>query len=307
LGPFPQLFNVIIEGTPPSLHQLTFPISSVPTEDFTADNIVEENDISINFAPNIRFRDPRHHGIHIPYTLRTIVRNNKIHRPSNGIYESIVLLDNLKLFPGKCTLDPNRYCLADDDCFIPGIDDISKGTCADTFEVPHAEWFASDMLIEDNEITGPSILGIGTSGKNAIIRGNRINGPTEEDSFLGGITLIGKFALEAGTVVTRNIVSNVPNGLWLRKAAELEASFFNAEIRLNDFTGYTTAVLTSKDYNLPSELSGNFWGLTCEEGGFDPKLVKKDNGGRNNNVVEMHPYGEPIANTPDEDLPPPCF
>jgi hypothetical protein len=66
-------------------------------------------------------------------------------------------------------------------------------------------------------------------------------------------------------------------------------------------------VLTSKDYNLPSELSGNYWGLTCEEGGFDPKLVKKDNGGRNHYVVEMHPYGEPVANTPDEDLPPSCF
>jgi len=66
-------------------------------------------------------------------------------------------------------------------------------------------------------------------------------------------------------------------------------------------------VLTSKDYNSSSELSGNFWGLTCEEGGFDPKLVKKDNGGRNNNVVEMHPYGVQVADTPDEDLPPPCF
>jgi len=144
------------------------------------------------------------------------------------------------------------------------------------------------------------------SGKNATIRGNKISGPLIE-GLGGGISLRGKFALETGTLVIRNIVSNVSTALFLQRVFALEASFFDAEIRLNDFTGYTTAVGTNKDYKLPSELSGNFWGLTCGEGGFDPKLVRRDNGGVNRYVVERHPYGEPVANTPEEDLPPPCF
>ena len=306
LGPHPQLFNTIIEGNPPSLHQLTFPISSELTEDFTADNIVEGNDISFNIASSLQ-ASSRESGIVAPSSLRTIILANNVTNTS-GVGVRDGQLNARRLFPGKCTLDSNRHCLADDDCFIPGIDDISKGTCADPLPEPtNAEWFARDILVEDNEITGPFRGGISMAAKNATIRGNKISGPLITAGGLGGIVLRGKFALETDTVVTRNVVSNVSTALRLEKTFGLTGSFFDAEIRLNDFTGYTTAVRTSNDYNLPSELSGNFWGLTCGEGGFDPNMVRRDNGTVNPNVVESHPYGEPVANTSEEDLPLTCF
>jgi hypothetical protein len=169
------------------------------------------------------------------------------------------------------------------------------------------------MRVEDNEITGPFRGGISMAAKNGIIRGNKINGPLIPVGGLGGISLRGKFAMETGTVVTRNTVSNVSTALRLDRAFfELTASFFDAEISLNDFTGYTTAVSTSNDYNLSDTVltvdgRGNYWGLTCAEGGFDPTKVLRVNGTQNPNVVDSHPYGEPVADTPEEDLPLTCF
>ncbi len=89
------------------------------------------------------------------------------------------------------------------------------------------------------------------------------------------------------------------------------AAVFGATVSLNDFTGYTIAVRTNNVYNLPAELSdpitlqGNYWGLPCP-GGFDPTLVQFLNGNINPLVKDSHPYGEPVAETPDSVLPEPC-
>jgi nitrous oxidase accessory protein NosD len=60
-------------------------------------------------------------------------------------------------------------------------------------------------------------------------------------------------------------------------------------------------------YNLVTELSvngqGNYWGLSCEQsGGFDPTTVSP----ANPNVKDSHPYGVPVAETPDSQLPATC-
>jgi hypothetical protein len=71
------------------------------------------------------------------------------------------------------------------------------------------------------------------------------------------------------------------------------------------------AVRVNNGYPLPTFLSvdgkGNYWGPSCETGGFDPVKVSQDNGSAPQVVVEDdHPYGEPVAGTPDELLPPTC-
>jgi hypothetical protein len=165
------------------------------------------------------------------------------------------------------------------------------------------------LTIENNEISGPFVIGIGNSAINGIVQGNKIIGPLGVGG--RGIIISGKHALET-IVVTRNIVKNVYSALRIEKSFQgLTPSFFGAKISLNDFTGYTTAVQTSDDYDIMSELSvvgeGNYWGLTCTEGGFDPTKVLRLNGTVNPFLVDSHPYGEPVAETPEEDLPMTCF
>jgi hypothetical protein len=91
-------------------------------------------------------------------------------------------------------------------------------------------------------------------------------------------------------------------------AATFSALFFGSTIRLNDSTGYTTEVRTSDDYTLPSELSdagrGNYWGLGCP--GFDQTQVLFDSGAVNPHVTDSHPYGQPVADTPESLLPATC-
>ena len=204
------------------------------------------------------------------------------------------------------------HCLADDDCSIAGIDDLPKGTCVAPPPQPvDAKWFARDFTIEDNKVLGPFRGGISIAAEGSVVRGNEISGPLIAAQGLGGILVRGKFGLETA-VVAHNRVTNVSTALRLDKTFfGLSASFFDAIISHNDFTGYTIAVQTTDDYDLPSELSvdgsGNYWGLTCEQGGFDPTKVRKLSGTVNSTVTDSHPYGEAIAGTPEENLPPTCF
>ena len=75
-------------------------------------------------------------------------------------------------------------------------------------------------------------------------------------------------------------------------------------IGLNDFTGYLTAVRTTNDYNLLTDLGGNYWGLLCP--GFDPSLVRYEDGLVNPFVIDSRAYGVPVAATPDAQLPSAC-
>jgi hypothetical protein len=109
-------------------------------------------------------------------------------------------------------------------------------------------------------------------------------------------------------IAQRNVVDGPVTGLRLARGV---ASLFGAMVSLNDFTGYTNAVRVNDGYLLPTFLSadgkGNYWGLSCAAGGFDPAKVSQENGSAPQVVVEDdHPYGEPVAGTPDELLPPTC-
>ena len=77
------------------------------------------------------------------------------------------------------------------------------------------------------------------------------------------------------------------------------ASTFGAQISLNNFTGYTTAV-SDPSYTLPSELSvgsqGNYWGLMCPPAGlgFNPATVVP----ANPQVIDSHPFGSSALTHP---------
>jgi hypothetical protein len=159
-------------------------------------------------------------------------------------------------------------------------------------------------------IYGRFQVAIATVGENVVVTGNSIFGLLSSGPTPGiGINLAGKKPLETA-VVHRNTVSDVVTGLRFINVFQGEApAFFGLEVSLNDITGYVTAVATSNDYTLPSELSvegrGNYWGLACPPG-FDPAFIKKDNGSLQAAVVDSHPYAEAVAELPDESLPATC-
>jgi hypothetical protein len=114
--------------------------------------------------------------------------------------------------------------------------------------------------------------------------------------------------LLANGAAQRNVVDGPVTGLRLAMGV---ASFFGAMVSLNDFTGYMNAVRVNNGYPPPTYLlangRGNYWGLSCEPGGFDPAEVSQDDGSPPQVVVEDdHLYGEPAVGTPDELLPPTC-
>jgi hypothetical protein len=145
----------------------------------------------------------------------------------------------------------------------------------------------------------PSVDGIALAGGHNVVQGNIITGPTSTGG--SGIHFVGKFALET-TIISGNTIKDVANALFLEQTFQgLTASTFGAQISLNNFTGYTTAVRAVRtsmpldpSYTLPSELSvgkqGNYWGLMCPPAGpgFDPAKVDP----ANPQVIDSHPFGD---------------
>jgi hypothetical protein len=109
----------------------------------------------------------------------------------------------------------------------------------------------------------------------------------------------------AGTAVNgtveRNVVNDVGNALFLLTPA-LPA--LTVSLRLNDFTGYLTAIRTSNFFSSQFDLAGNYWGLPCP--GLDPGLVRYENGLVNPFVTDSRAYGVPVARTRTAQLPAPC-
>jgi Periplasmic copper-binding protein (NosD) len=216
-------------------------------------------------------------------------------------------------FPGTCTLDSSRLCLSDGDCRFPSVDATSKGSCVDITS-QDVDWPGEDNVFEGNVLIGPfTRSGIAVEwASHSHITGNTITGPFGTAINDAGITLRGKLPIETSRV-TRNRVSGSGPALFLHQGpADAIASFFGSTVSLNDFTGYTIAVRTNNAYNLqgtelsdPITLQGNYWGLPCPDG-FDPSLVQFLNGGTNPLVKDSHPYGEPVAATPDNLLPESC-
>jgi hypothetical protein len=172
-----------------------------------------------------------------------------------------------------------------------------------------------DALIEGNTFQGPFVSIPGSPGRavqlggqvNPILRGNYIDGA---GASAGGIVVRVR-ALETATV-TRNIVTGTAAALTLEKGPPSNAaSRFGSSIFLNDFGGNAARVVLvpgypTSDPAFQSELSvggqGNFWGHTCADGGF---TVPTDSPSAS--VRDSHPYGQPVALTPDASLPLTCF
>jgi hypothetical protein len=127
-----------------------------------------------------------------------------------------------------------------------------------------------------------------------------------------GISALNEF-IQTG-IVTNNIVDGPSTGLRLQQGSRVmcsPAECFHAQISQNDLINNQLKIelfpTGGQAYNLATELSvggqGNYWGLSCEQsGGFDPTTVSP----ANPNVKDSHPYGVPVAETPDSLLPTTC-
>jgi hypothetical protein len=299
-GVFAQtLTTAVIDGT-------VYQTASTPAGGRPEDNVVEGN----------RYESARPSSFYYGQSeaIRTTIKDNTA---TGGAFVGIGSFGNVGAltFPGTCTLDSSRLCLSDEDCHLPSVDATSKGSCVEITS-QHVDWPGEDNVFESNVLIGPfSGSGIAVDfASHSYITGNTITGP-----FVGtavndaGITLRGKLPIETSSV-TRNRVSGSGPALFLNQLApadDARASVFGSTVSLNDFTGYTIAVRTNNLYDLPTELSdpitlqGNHWGLPCPEG-FDPTLVQFLRGESNPLVKDSHPYGEPVAETPDSSLPAPC-
>jgi hypothetical protein len=302
-GPAPSVLSAVVNDT---LYQLTISDSDVPNDEFTADNLVDGNSISFSQAASS--------GINLAISQRSTVRNNTVSKAIISIQLGSQIgpaPTGQRQFPGKCTLDTTRLCLGSGDCNIPGVDTAPKGTCS--LPPPRStSWVSSDAKIAGNTIQGPFQTGLALGGPRAIIQDNTINGPLTVGG-VAGILLNGKFALETNKIF-RNRVDNVSDAIRVNKVFQGQAAaFFGTEFTLNDITGYDTAVRTSADYDLATELSvdgrGNYWGLTCADPlqGFDPSKVRGPAPANSVNgaVKDSHPYGEPVSQAKNK-LPPTC-
>jgi hypothetical protein len=243
--------------------------------------------------------------------IRTTFKDNSATGGASLGIGSFGRVDTLT-FPGTCALDSSRLCLSDGDCHLPSVDATSKGSCVEITS-QDVNWPGEDNVFESNVLRGPfSRSGIAVEfASGSHITGNTITGPFGTAVNDAGITLCGKLPIETSRV-TRHCVSGSGPALFLHQGrADAVAAFFGSTVSLNDFMDYTIAVRTNNVYNLPAELSdpltlqGNYWGLPCP-GGFDPNLVQFLSGNINPFVKDSHPYGEPIAETPDSLLSTPC-
>jgi nitrous oxidase accessory protein NosD len=239
-------------------------------------------------------------GISVSHdTTDTLVVNNMVSGGLQGIRTSAIT--STITIPGTCTLDSGRYCLSDADCFISGVDTAPKGTCTGVTTNSNVRRTSRGTRIEHNELTGSfNDRAINMVGQSTVI-GNTIAATAPI-----GLAISNEM-LETG-IVQRNVVDGPVTALRLASGV---ASFFGAMVSLNDFTGYMNAVRVGNGYPFPTFLSadgrGNYWGLSCEAGGFDPAEVSQDDGSPPQVVVaDDHPYGEAVAGTPDELLPPTC-
>jgi hypothetical protein len=245
-------------------------------------------------------------GIAVAVAQGTSVINNRIEGGANtGIRTGIQKLQTPRRFAGSCTLDPARACLENDRS--PAGCPVGVDTCKGV-NTQFVSWVSRNTLIEGNVILGPFSNAINTGGEGTRIINNTIDGRNRTTAG-PAIQLFGQHALMTATV-RHNSVSNVDVALGLVqrvRGQNADATEFKAEIRLNDFTQYLTAVAVTQinrppfdpniRYNLPSELSkggqGNFWGTRFCLG---LTSVKNTEDGTPNKLVTDHsPYGISVA------------
>jgi hypothetical protein len=192
---------------------------------------------------------------------------------------------------GTCSLDSDRACGTNADCFIAGCDTASKGVCVGAKTLTNISMGATDPLVIGNTVDG-------SSGKVEIGMYVAIPAPhativdnTVRHASLAGIRLNNQ-SLESTTVRSNAFIEN-RFGLVLAVMPNIEPTttghFFGSSISLNDFVGstrqaiatgvckalVTTSCETSADCGtsgpcltntmpFPAELSvdgqGNYWG-----------------------------------------------
>jgi hypothetical protein len=322
-GNEPSLLNAIIVdtsqvlcGVQNCLFQLTVIDSTTANGLFTDGNVVDGN--VITFGAGTQPVD----GIALAIPQRTIVSNNTVIRAKNsirvGAQTGPPLMGSSKQFPGTCTAKPSRFCLANNDCNIPGFESNTNDTCGGV-TTRGVFWLSHDTIIQDNIVTGPFDVGIVTIGLNTIIAGNVITGNGGNSV---GIRLVAKSGLET-TTVTRNSVQGAVVALSLVQIFQVAPQNFKAKISLNDFIigGNGLAVRLSRTQTLSdpingpfydlvsegllfSELSvdfkGNNWGRRCSEGGFNPSLVRDSDPSPSRVsplAKDSHPFQNRVSNT----------
>jgi hypothetical protein len=190
-------------------------------------------------------------------------------------------------YPGTCTGDPTRrrMCLDDNDCQIAGLPNL--GACTGTASITF-NGNTMRLRAEDNGFTGgyDTAALFGNNSDGFTFAGNRVE---------GGADIVSAIQINPTGVngtIERNVVIGAGNALSLARSAT---------VRLNDFSGYATAIRSS--ITTPTVLGGNYWGAPCP--GLDPAGVLFPNGSPNPNVSDVS-YGVPVAATPDALLPAPC-
>lgn len=309
LGPHPQLFNAVVNNR---LFQFRTTDSPVPDQTFTEQTLIEGNDV---FFPQLNLAETED-GIVVSNTIETTIRDNVVGDPDLHSVRAAIRAGSItganRQFPGSCGMDPERLCLSDFDCHIPGVDMESKGSCS----LPPPKlvfWIPLRLAIEDNVIYGPFFFGIGTAGRDARVSDNVIHGPMRGGG-MGGIVLAGKDPLETAAV-TRNTLSGISRAFHLMGAQT--ADYFGAAISLNDVTGYDVSVFLAGSSPFPIRLSadengaacgpnsilcrGNYWGL-AECPGFDPGTVRP----LGSDIGDPYAYLEAVALLPQPNLPLNC-
>lgn len=192
-------------------------------------------------------------------------------------------------YPGICALDSSRMCSTNADCSIPGYDIADTGPCVG----------ASPGTFNGNSIglTAEENVLDGTYDAAVLFANNTDGFVFRRNTVDGGASGI-RISAATNGMIERNVVSGSSNALYLG----FQAPFTNLT-RLNDFIGYSVAIRTSNDFNTLTDIAadqGNYWDLPCP--GFDPNLVRFDNGTANPFVFDGKPYGKPVARTPEKKL-----
>jgi hypothetical protein len=263
-------------------------------------------------------------------SIRPVIDGNRIVGGNLGISGGFPRNAD-SFYPGTCSDQPTFYCVADADC-------DTGATCSRTCKLDAGQTCTADVdcpgtgpcivgsydtidggvydgIIENNTFQGPFVSTSANPGRamqlgnqvNLTVRGNTLDGA---GSTPRGIWLRVR-ALET-TTITRNIIKGFGVALVLERGPGANAAtHFGSSIFLNDFKDNTARVgllpgYPTSDPAFLTELSvggqGNFWDHTCPDGGF---LVPVDS--PSSAVRDSHPYGQSVALTPDDLLPPPCF
>lgn len=248
----PTLVNAIVDG---QLYQFPSVANPQNNASFPEDNLVEGNTITAS---------PAFNDISLSAALRPILRSNTLGESRIAILFGNAAYNVLQQFPGACSLDSTRLCLSSNDCFIPTVDDTSKGSCA--LPAPmQVFWVSRDPVVEDNIISGPINIGMQIAVPGGIVRRNRISGPIwpgTDFRTVGGVGIdIRRFALESATV-TGNTIVGVPAPLRMSNFGR----YVGARVFRNDFLDAPFAIFADRLVTPPSELSVG----TCSD---DPDIA----------------------------------